>query len=99
MNSKHTLFPVFPGPPPTHPCDLPLTPYKKRGKPSQFVLPIYSLEHDQTSSGQFLNKTESFPALIPPTPPEGISCGELHFSILITIFKFTSMASYVGCYF
>lgn len=33
------------------------------------------------------------------SPPEAINCVELHFSILITMFKFSSMALCIGCYF
>lgn len=53
MNPKQTHFAVFPGmPPPT--LVIPQRNEEKGKKNVQFVLPIYSLEHGQTSGGQLL---------------------------------------------
>lgn len=64
---NHIYFPVLQGLSAT-----PLTPLQKeKGKTPtssivQFVLPIYSLEHSQTPSGQPLKTNKSFPTCTPP---------------------------------
>lgn len=40
-----------------------------------------SLEHGQAPVASLFKKTKSF---LPTDPPEALSCGEVHFSILIT---------------
>lgn len=58
---------------------------KKEEKKVQSVLPIYSLEHGQTPRGQpLIRKLSSSPST---SSPEASNCGELHFSILITLSK------------
>jgi hypothetical protein len=71
-------FPVFPDLP--NPCGLtPSKESRKKKKPIQFVLPIYSVEHGQTPNGQSL-KENSSPSL--PTSARSHSYGELYFSNL-----------------
>lgn len=77
---------TFPSPPRS---PQPLWPYPLKGKqekkPIQFVLPIYSVEHGQTPSGQSL-KENSSPSL--PTPlPEAIVVESYTSAIFISIFK------------
>lgn len=71
-----------------YPCAFPLpTKYKENIKeevhPVQLVLPISSSEHGQLPGAKLLEITES------PSHPttRSINCEELHFSILITIYK------------
>jgi hypothetical protein len=96
MHPDHTHFSVLPGPSPT----LVTTPFIKKKKKSNFCC-ILSVSQSN-SQGPGLkkqnktkqnktkqNKTSKNPKQVLPTwiPPEAINCGELHFSIPITIFK------------
>lgn len=65
---------------------LPSTPKRKKEKKKQiqFALPIYSLEHDQTASGQPLKENLS-PSLSTPLP-EAIIVESYTSAIFITIF-------------
>lgn len=59
------------------------------------MLSIYSVEYGHTAVASTLKKTESFPNHTPASS----HYGELHFSILITMFlEFSLMAFCLGCY-
>lgn len=98
----YTLFPVLPGPISSCLClSLPLTPSKieeviKKTTPSPVVLPMYSLKHSQTLSGQPLKDNWVLP-FIPL--PKAINW-KATFQQPYHVFKdLSSIASYLDCFF
>lgn len=63
------------------------------------MLPIYSLEYNQTFRIQQLKKTQSSPPLLhPPLPPKAIISEELHFCVFLTVLKCSSIVSCMDCF-